>query len=226
VEQPGCRTGPARIVVIDYGAGNLRSVARALTAIGAIAHVTERPEDLSTGDGLVFPGVGAAASAMRGLAERGLIGPLRDAVESGRPFLGVCLGLQALMSGSDEDSGVECLGIIPGQVVRLPDGLKIPHIGWNQVRQRTPHRIFEGLPDDANCYFVHSYAAQPDDPSWTIGETDYGGPFSSVLAKGNVVATQFHPEKSAVDGLQIYRNFARWAVEAREASHKVAVESV
>src|SRR5205823_13416411 len=120
----------------------------------------------------------------------------------------------------------EGLGIIPGQVVRLPDGLKIPHIGWNQVHQKTSHRLFEGVPDESNFYFVHSYVARPDDPSWTVGETDYGIAFSSVLAKGNVVATQFHPEKSAVDGLQVYRNFARWALAAREASPKVAIESI
>ncbi len=202
-----------RIAVVDYGAGNLRSVARALEASGAVAIVTDRAEDVARADGVVLPGVGAAAAAMRGLAERDLIGAVRDAVASGRPFLGVCLGLQVLMSSSDEGGGVECLGIVPGQVRRLPADLKVPHMGWNQVHQLVPHRIFDGIPDGANFYFVHSYVVVPDDPSVTIGTTDYGGRFASVIGLQNVVATQFHPEKSSALGLRIYQNFVHWARE-------------
>lgn len=214
-----------RIAVVDYGAGNLRSVARALEAGGADAIVTEAADDLATADGVILPGVGAAGSAMRGLAERGLIAPVRQAVASGRPFLGVCLGLQVLMSWSDEDAGVECLGIIPGRVVRLPDGQKIPHIGWNQVRQRQPHRVLEGIPDQANFYFVHSYVVVPEDPATVVGATEYGVAFASVVASGNVVATQFHPEKSASAGLRVYQNFARWAF-AESRSPRAARELV
>jgi glutamine amidotransferase len=199
-----------RIVVVDYGAGNLRSVSRALAAVGADPVVSDRPADLATAAGVVLPGVGAAGSAMRGLAERGLVEPLRDVVDHGRPFLGVCLGLQVLLAWSEENDGVACLGVVPGRVVRLPDGLKIPHMGWNQVTQRSPDPLFEGIPDQANFYFVHSYVAVPDDPAAVIGATDYGVEFASVLRAGNVVATQFHPEKSADAGLAFYRNFTRW----------------
>lgn len=202
-----------RIAVVDYGAGNLRSVARALEASGAEAVVTNRASDLARVDGLVLPGVGAAGAAMRGLNGRGLVDPLRDAVASGRPFLGVCLGLQVLMSTSDEDGGVECLGIVPGGVRKLPDGLKVPHMGWNQVQQRSAHRIFQGIPDGANFYFVHSYVVVPDDPRLIIGTTEYGDSFTSAVGFDNVVATQFHPEKSAAHGLRVYRNFVRWAGE-------------
>lgn len=207
-----------RIAVVDYGAGNLRSVARALEATGAEPIVTDQPAVLERADGVVLPGVGAAGAAMRGLLARGLVEPLRRAVASGRPFLGVCLGLQVLMSTSDEDGGVECLGLVPGRVQRLPDGLKVPHMGWNQVRQQLSHRIFDDIPDDANFYFVHSYAVVPDDPGLIIGLTDYGGRFTSVVGFDNVVATQFHPEKSAGHGLRVYRNFVRWAREAATPS--------
>ncbi len=202
-----------RVVVVDYGAGNLRSVARALEAAGAEAIVTERGRDFVGADALVLPGVGAAGAAMRGLIARDLVGPVRDAVASGRPFLGVCLGLQVLMTWSDEDGGVECLGIVPGRVVRLPDGLKIPHIGWNQVHQEKPHCLFNDIPDQANFYFVHSYVVVPDNRSVIAGTTDYGLPFTSVIAIGNIFASQFHPEKSAAHGLRLYRNFVDWAQE-------------
>ncbi|HVC33816.1 MAG TPA: imidazole glycerol phosphate synthase subunit HisH [Chloroflexota bacterium] len=200
-----------RVAVVDYGAGNLRSVARALEACGAEPVVTDRADDLERAAAVVLPGVGAAGAAMRGLSERGLVGPLRRAVASGKPFLGVCLGLQVLMTRSEEDGGVACLGIIRGTVRRLPAGLKVPHMGWNQVQQRTPHRLFAEIPDGADFYFVHSYVVVPDDPAVILGTTDYGGSFSSVVGFENVVATQFHPEKSADEGLRLYRNFVRWA---------------
>lgn len=215
-----------RIVVVDYGAGNLRSVSRALAHAGVAPLVTEAPAALAEADGVVLPGVGAAGSAMKGLAARGLIDPLRKYVSSGRPLLGVCLGLQVLLSGSDEDGGVECLGIIPGQVVRLPDGLKAPHIGWNQVEQARQHPIFAKIPDGANFYFVHSYYAVPERPESVIGTTEYGVSFGSVLARDNVVATQFHPEKSARDGLQVYQNFVDWVRVSTRSVDAVAVPGV
>jgi glutamine amidotransferase len=215
-----------QIVVVDYGAGNLRSVSRALAHAGVAPLVTEDPAALAKADGVVLPGVGAAGSAMEGLGSRRLVSPLRDYVASGRPLLGVCLGLQVFLSGSDEDGGVECLGFIPGRVVRLPEGLKIPHIGWNQVEQTGPHPIFAKIPDGADFYFVHSYYAVAEDPASVIGATEYGVSFASVLARDNVVATQFHPEKSARDGLQIYQNFVDWVRNRIGRADAVAVPGV
>ena len=215
-----------RIAVVDFGAGNLRSVVQALRVVGAEPVITDRADEIAQADGVVFPGDGAARSAMDGLTERQLIEPVRDAVRSGRPFLGVCLGLQVLMSRSDEDGGVNCLGIIPGTVVRLQGPLKIPHMGWNQVQQRRSHRIFEGIPDNSDFYFVHSYVAVPDDSKDVLGVTDYIDPFASVIARGNLVATQFHPEKSATMGIQLYRNFVGWVAEWTLSGKRAAVESV
>jgi glutamine amidotransferase len=203
------------IAVVDYGAGNLRSVARAIAHVGGRPLVTERGDDLASADAVVLPGVGAAGAAMHGLADRGLIDPIRRAVDSGRPFLGVCLGLQVLLEGSDEDGGVACLGILPGQIQRLPPGLKVPHMGWNQVVRRRPHRLLAGIADGADFYFVHSYAALAEPPDLIVGETEYGATFASVIARNNVAATQFHPEKSADDGLRLYANLVQWAQEAR-----------
>jgi glutamine amidotransferase len=207
-----------RIVVVDYGAGNLRSVARALEASKADVLVTEDFHALESADAVVVPGDGAARSAMEGLARRDLITPIRAFIASGRPFLGVCLGLQVLMSWSDEDGGTECLGIIPGKVVKLPDLLKIPHIGWNQVEERSPHPILDGIADGEDFYFVHSYVAVPDDPNDVVGVTTYGVPFASILQRGTVVATQFHPEKSADAGLLMYRNFRAIVDQSRLAA--------
>jgi glutamine amidotransferase len=209
-----------RIVVVDYGAGNLRSVARALEAAKADVLVTEDYRALDNADAVVVPGDGAARSAMDGLGQRELIAPIRSFIASGRPFLGVCLGLQVLMSWSDEDGGTACLGIIPGKVVKLPDGLKIPHIGWNQVERRAPHPILDDIADGEDFYFVHSYVAVPDDPANVVGVTTYGVPFASILQRGNVVATQFHPEKSADAGLLMYRNFCRIVSRSRLGSDR------
>ena len=224
VSKPG--EGPPRIAVVDYGAGNLRSVSRALQAVGADAFITDQPDEIIAADAVVFPGDGAAGSAMRELTRRNLSGSIRDAVRSGRPFLGVCLGLQILMSRSDEDGGVTCLDLIPGTVIRFQGSQKIPHMGWNQVRQLRKHRIFDGVPDNADFYFVHSYVAVPDDPADVLAETDYGDSFASVIGHGNVVATQYHPEKSAVVGLRMYRNFVRWAAESTAITMRAAVEHV
>jgi glutamine amidotransferase len=195
------------ITIVDYGAGNLRSVARAVERVGWQAHVSSDPDAVRSARVVILPGVGAAADTMRNLRERCLLEPVREHIESGRPFLGICMGLQALLSVSEEGGEHECLGLIAGRVRRLPPGLKVPHMGWNQVRQRRPHPLFEGIPDDAYFYFVHSYYPDPEDPSVVIGETDYGVTFASVVARENLVATQFHPEKSGEAGLRLYRNF-------------------
>jgi glutamine amidotransferase len=198
-----------KLVVVDYGAGNLRSVAIALARLGFDPLVTSEPRAVRTADALILPGVGAAADTMSNLAQRQLVEPIREYIASGRPFLGICMGLQVLFSLSEEGGEHPCLDILPGRVCRLPDGLKVPHMGWNRVRQRGSHPIFDGIPDDALFYFVHSYYAQPADPSVVIGETDYGVTFPAVVAKDNIIATQFHPEKSAESGIRLYENFLR-----------------
>jgi len=205
----------AGFVVVDYGAGNLRSVAKAFESLGHPPRVTSRAADLADARIAVLPGVGAAADTMGSLERLGLVEPIRQLIASGRPFFGVCLGLQVLLDGSEEGGWQECLGVIPGAVRRLPAGLKVPHMGWNQVRQRIRHPVFEDIPDEANFYFVHSYYADPVDRSTVAGETDYGLLFPSVLVRDNVVATQFHPEKSGDLGLRLYANFLRWAAGLR-----------
>ncbi|HWQ29219.1 MAG TPA: imidazole glycerol phosphate synthase subunit HisH [Dehalococcoidia bacterium] len=197
-----------RVVIIDYGAGNLRSVARAVAHVGFEPVVTSRAEDVVSAARVILPGVGAAADTMRNLSERGLVEPVREYIASGRPFFGVCMGLQALLTVSEEGGEHPCLDVIPGRVVRFPrSGLKVPHMGWNQVRQLREHPVFRDIPDGTYFYFVHSYYAAPEDPSVVIGETDYGVTFASVVARGRLVATQFHPEKSGAPGLRLYRNF-------------------
>ena len=198
---------PPRIIIVDYGAGNLRSVARAVAHVGHEPLVTQDPHDVATADALIVPGVGAAADTMRNLREHGMVEPVREYIASGRPFFGVCMGQQALLTLSEEGGEHPCLDIIPGRVTKLPPGLKVPHMGWNNVRQRTPHPIFEGIPDESYFYFLHSYYPKPDDDDVVIGETEYGVTFASVLARDNVVATQFHPEKSGEMGLRMYGNF-------------------
>ncbi|MGK2964894.1 MAG: imidazole glycerol phosphate synthase subunit HisH [Tepidiformaceae bacterium] len=203
---------PSPIVVIDYDAGNLRSVERALAHVGADPYVTSDPGALADAAGVVVPGVGAASDTMSNLESRGLVGPLREYIASGRPFLGVCMGLQALFDTSEEGDGQECLGIIPGSVrhFRL-EGLKVPHMGWNTVTWLREHPITEGIPSGSYFYFVHSFYPSPRDPDVALGETEYGRTFPSVVARDNLVATQFHPEKSADDGLRLYKNFVTWA---------------
>ncbi|HXK32452.1 MAG TPA: imidazole glycerol phosphate synthase subunit HisH [Dehalococcoidia bacterium] len=198
---------PPRIVVVDYGAGNLRSVARAVAHAGFEPAVTADPHAVAAADAVILPGVGAAADTMRNLREHGMVEPIRAYIASGRPFFGVCMGQQALLTLSEEGGEHECLGVIEGRVKRLPRGLKVPHMGWNTVRQMRAHPIFDGIPDESYFYFVHSYYPEPVDRDVVIGETEYGVTFASVLAKDNVVATQFHPEKSGEMGLRMYANF-------------------
>jgi len=201
------------IAIVDYGAGNLHSVVNAISRLGYQAKITSIPHEMLAARAVILPGVGAAADTMANLQTLGLVSPIRRFIAEGRPFLGVCIGLQILFSGTEEGGWHECLGIIPGVVHRFPPGLKIPHMGWNQVRQRILHPIFSGIPDEANFYFVHSYYVEPDDRSLVAGETEYGIPICSVIARGNLVATQFHPEKSGDFGLKMYANFIQLSME-------------
>jgi len=206
-----------KLVIVDYGAGNLHSVARAVIHAGTRPLITARPDYVFEAEALIVPGVGAAADTMANLRRCNLVEPIRDYIASGRPFLGVCMGQQALFDISEEGGEHECLGVLPGRVVRLPNGQKVPHMGWNQVRIVRPHPIFQGIADHSYFYFVHSYYPRPNDPDVVIGETDYGVAFPSVVAKDNVVATQFHPEKSGETGLRMYENFLRIASGADAA---------
>ena len=195
------------VVIVDYGAGNLRSVQKAVERAGCQPLITDDPEKVLGADAVILPGVGAAADTMRNLRQHGMEEPVRTVIAQGVPFLGVCMGLQALLSVSEEDGEQRCLDVLLGTVRRLPSGQKVPHMGWNEVRQLRPHPIFRGIPDRAYFYFVHSYYADPEDASAVIGETEYGLAFPSVLARGNLLATQFHPEKSGELGLRLYANF-------------------
>ena len=194
------------IAIIDYGAGNLHSVAKAFDKIGCPASVTADAGLIAKADAVILPGVGAALDTVNGLAARGLTQPIRDAIAAGKPFFGVCIGLQVLFERTEEEDA-ECLGILPGRVRRLPAGPKVPHMGWNQVCARSAHPLLEGIPDASNFYFVHSYYADPGPSTDIVGTTEYGISFPSVLSRDNLVATQFHPEKSGGIGLRIYANF-------------------
>jgi glutamine amidotransferase len=208
-----------KIVVVDYGMGNLRSVAQALRHVAPEADVRISGElrDVQNADRLVLPGQGAIPDCMRCLRESGLQEALLESVRT-KPLLGVCVGEQLLFDWSEEGD-TPGLGLLPGKVVRFrldgqlqEDGsrFKVPQMGWNRVRQSQPHPLWTGIADDSYFYFVHSYYAVPDDPAHSAGVTQYGVQFSSAVARGNVFATQFHPEKSASIGLQLYRNFVNW----------------
>lgn len=199
------------VVVVDYQAGNLASVVRALTALGAHSRVTDEPEVVVRASRVVFPGVGAAGRAMAVLRERGLDEALRQVQALGVPLLGICLGAQIILEFSEENDTV-CLGLLPGRTRALSrvGGIKIPHMGWNRVQWVRPHPVFAGLPPTAEYYFVHSYFPDPARAEMVAGITEYGRPFVSAVAWGNVVATQFHPEKSGRFGLHILANFLAW----------------
>jgi len=198
-----------RIGVLDYGMGNLRSVARALERVGAAVEVTDDPDVVGAAAGLVVPGVGAFGACMRNLSSRGLEGPLRAFVAGGRPVFGVCLGMQVLFERSEEDPEPG-LGLLPGACRRLPSTVKVPHMGWNEVRWARPHPYAAGIPDGTRFYFVHSYAPDVAD-GVTVGVAEHGRPFAAAVARGNVFATQFHPEKSGEPGLALYEAFVREA---------------
>jgi glutamine amidotransferase len=201
------------ITIIDYGAGNLRSVVNAISRLGYEAKVTTSPAEVLEAKAVILPGVGAAADTMANLRQQGLDEPIRQFVAEGKPFLGVCIGMQVLLSDTEEGGSQQCLGIIPGRVRKFAPGLKVPHMGWNQLRQKKAHSIFEGIADGANFYFVHSYYVEPEDKGLVAGETEYGIPFCSVIARDTLIATQFHPEKSGEVGLKIYDNFIRMALK-------------
>ena len=217
-----------KLVVIDYDSGNLRSVSKALESVGVRPIVTADPAEIASADAVIFPGVGSAPAAMAALNSRKLVQPLRDYVASGRPFMGVCLGLQLLMDRTEEGDA-PCLGIVPGQTQRLAaggstGGIKVPHMGWNSVRFAGDHPVFRGIPQDSYFYFVHSYYAVPDDTDGLAGVTSYGVDFCSVYAKGNLVATQFHPEKSGPVGVSIYKNFADLAAQCTSSGQRLMAD--
>ena len=200
------------ITIIDYGAGNLRSVANAIAKLGYEPRVTRNPDEVLGSTAVIFPGVGAAADTMRSLRKSGMDEGIRQLISEKHPLFAVCIGMQVLFAGTEEGGWQACLGIIPGAVKKLPSGLKVPHMGWNQVKQRAVHPIFDDIPDETNFYFVHSYYGDPDDTSVMAGTTDYGVSMCSILIKDNLVATQFHPEKSGEYGLRMYANFLKIAL--------------
>ncbi|HSK52928.1 MAG TPA: imidazole glycerol phosphate synthase subunit HisH [Clostridia bacterium] len=201
---------PPRIAVVDYGAGNLVSIDQALHASGAEVVIARDAATLAGADAVVVPGVGAAAPAMRRLEQRGLVTPILDWIAADRPFLGICLGLQLLFDGSDED-GARTFGVLAGRTKRLEDAPTLPHIGWNQVHRRFAHPLFDGIEDGADFYFVHSYAGFPPAGALredhVLAETEHGRPFASAVARGNLAGVQFHPERSGSDGLRLLANF-------------------
>lgn len=213
---------PAKTVaVVDYGMGNLRSVSQAVQAAaqGTDYHVliTSHPEEVRAAERVVLPGQGAMPDCMRELRESGLLASVMEAAAS-KPMFGVCVGMQMMLDRSHEGPS-ECLGLIPGEVVKFdlagklqPDGsrYKVPQMGWNQVYQTRPHPVWGDVPDASYFYFVHSFYARPSDARHSVGEADYGGRFTAAIARDNIFATQFHPEKSAEHGLALYRNFLHW----------------
>ena len=198
------------IAVVDYRAGNAPSVLYALEHLGLPARLVDRADEIATAERIILPGVGAARATIDSLVEQDLVGALTDRVQADRvPFLGICIGLQVLFDHSEEGD-TDCLGWVPGQVRRFPDTGRVPQIGWNRVRVTRDHPLTAGAPDEGHFYFVNSYYCVPDDPADALGATEYGIEFCSVVARGNVLATQFHAEKSGPLGLSLLRNFASW----------------
>jgi glutamine amidotransferase len=208
------------IAVVDYGMGNLRSVVKALEFVaegGESIVLTDEPEVVAAADRVVFPGQGAARDCMRALRERGLDQALLEAAAA-KPFLGICMGMQVLMTYSEENGGTDCLNLYPGQVRHFGEmfesgeKLKIPHMGWNNIIQTRPHPLWNGIEDGSRVYLVQSYYLQPEDSALSVGDCEYGVRFCAALARDNVFALQCHPEKSAQAGLQLLKNFMRWVV--------------
>ena len=216
------------IAIIDYGMGNLRSVQKAFESLGHDARVTRSPQVMNDASHVVLPGVGAFGDCMANLDRYGLIEPIRRVIQGGKPFLGICLGLQLLFTESEEFGTHQGLGIVRGAVKRFPfppspqargsaaapvpaAGLKVPHMGWNAIRITQPSPPLDGIETGTFVYFVHSYYVEPEDPSVVCTETDYGVPFVSGIRRDNLFACQFHPEKSQTVGLRIISNFARWS---------------
>jgi glutamine amidotransferase len=196
------------VAVVDYGMGNRRSVEKALEHVGARAVVTSDPGAIEAADGVIVPGVGAFPEAMRKLAERDLAGPVKAVAATGKPLLGICLGMQLLFDSSDEHEGAEGLGLLGGRVTALDTrGAKLPHIGWNLVSQRRVARLTAGLGEASAFYHVHSFVCRPSDPGDIVGYGRYGEAFVSIVERGNLFGVQFHPEKSSADGLALLGNF-------------------
>ncbi len=198
------------LVVIDYGAGNLRSVIHALSHLGVEnMRIARTPHELRGATHLILPGVGAFGAGMEQLHAQHLVAPIREAVRAGVPYLGICLGMQFLFERSDEMGDHAGLGLLAGRVTRFPDrpGLKVPHMGWNTLRAAKPTPLLDGLPGDAMAYFVHSYYCEPADPAVTAITTEYGAPFCAGVAHDNIYGVQFHPEKSQRTGLRLLANF-------------------
>ena len=197
------------IAIIDYGVGNLRSVQRALERAGADVVITGDPMVIKSADGAVLPGVGAFGEGMTQLELRGLVLPIDQLIAAGKPFLGICLGMQLLFKTSEEMGHFDGLGVFKGTVRRFADapGRKVPHVGWNQLHIRQPNPLLDGVADGSFAYFVHSYYVDPARPDFTVATTDYGADFASVVARGNVYGVQFHPEKSQGVGAAILKNF-------------------
>jgi glutamine amidotransferase len=196
------------LAIVDYGRGNLGSVEKAFLHLGLPTVITQDPRVVGDAEALVLPGDGAFHDAMQSLEALGLLGPLREALEGGRPFLGICLGYQLLLSESEEFGQSKGLGLIPGVVRRFPRGLKVPHMGWNQVAHTGDLAIFDGIPSGAYFYFVHSYYPEPLDGTLRVATCQYGITFPAAIGRGNLFATQFHPEKSQRWGLRFLENFA------------------
>lgn len=201
----------AGIAIVDYGMANLRSVQKAFERVGAAAEITSDPAVVAKADKVVLPGVGAFRDAIARLRESGLADPIVTHIDRGRPFLGICLGLQLLFTRSHEDGLHEGLNVLPGEVVRFPKvpGLKVPHMGWNHLQLRGDCPLFRGLPEESAVYFVHSYYAAPVDLGLASATADYPGPFTAAVWRDNLYATQFHPEKSQAVGLTMLKNFAQ-----------------
>lgn len=200
------------IAIVDYKMGNLRSVQKAFETQGYVASVTSSSDAIEKADGLVLPGVGAFGDCLKNLREKGLLEPIKDFISSGRPFLGICLGLQALFNESEESPGVNGLGVFNGKVIKFsslpPNRLKVPQIGWNQIEFNNKIAVLKNIPQKSWFYFVHSYYVEPDDKDLNIVRSDYGVEFTAAVAKDNIFACQFHPEKSGELGLRIIKNFA------------------
>lgn len=202
---------PRSLVIVDYGAGNIRSVQKAFEAVGVHAPISDEPDAVRAADVVVLPGVGAFGDMMGALRARRLVDPIREAAARGKPLLGICVGLQVLFEVGEEMGIHEGLGIFPGRVRRFTVSKKVPHIGWNQIHLRRGHPVLAGIRAGEYAYFVHSYYPEPDDPDLVLTTTDYEVDFASICGRGNVVGIQFHPEKSQDVGLRILRNFARWS---------------
>ena len=202
-----------KIAIIDYDIGNLRSVEKAFTSQGIAAEVTKDPQTIQRADKLVLLGVGAFGYAMESLRKHGFDQLILEAAAAGKPIIGLCVGLQMLFDEGHEFGVHRGLGLLPGRVIKFPGGVRVPHVGWNQVAYHNgsvTHPLFRGLPDESFYYFVHSYYVEPANAADVLGETDYGLRYASICGRGNVAGVQFHPEKSQAAGLQLLRNFAEW----------------